>query len=87
MRAARKAQDKDCKADSAVPSAASGCVVGPLLCQDVPFSANEQCKCADEEESREREPGAETMSAIRGCPARVGRQLSLKSPFKCLVLF
>lgn len=56
MRAARKAQDSDCKAGRAVPSAASGCFVGSLLRQDAPFSANEQRQCADERESREREP-------------------------------
>lgn len=46
----------------------SGCFVGSSLCQDAPFSANEQLKCADEEKSGECKPWSwNNVSNTGGC--------------------
>lgn len=58
-------QDYHCLGKEPFSQMPSDCFVGSLLCQDVPFSANEQFKCADEEKNRACKPNGETMAAAQ----------------------
>lgn len=66
-RAPRKAQGNNPRRKSCSP-APRGCFFGFFLSQAVPFSTNEQFKCADEEGNRECKPWSwNNISNTRGC--------------------
>lgn len=66
-RAPRKAQGNNPRRKSCSP-APRGCFFGFFLSQAVPFSTNEQFKCADEEGNRECKPRSwNNISNTRGC--------------------